>query len=62
MMSLKPIQSSSTPINPLIALTYHQVGSCTLSNAKCNHTTEFCNSPSYAIPDSGTIETILDIL
>ena len=61
-MSPKPIQIPSTPINPLIALTCHQIGSCTLSYAMWNRTTEFCNSPSFAIPDSGIIETIINIL
>ena len=60
-MSLKPIQSPSEPIKPHEALTYHQVGSCTLSNEIWDSNTDFLNSPSFAIPYSGLVETVLDI-
>ena len=46
-ISIKLIQIPSAPIKPLEVLTYHQVGSCTLSKARWNQTTEFCNSPSF---------------
>ena len=55
-MALKPIQIPYAPIKPQKSLAYHQVVSCTLSHARCNRTTEFCNSPIFQ-PN----ETIIDI-
>ena len=67
-MSLKPIQIPFSivkvflvHINPLIALTCNQVGSWSLPHTKWNLTTEFLNSPSFAVIDSGLIETFLYI-
>ena len=60
-MEIKPIQRPSAPIKPREALTYHQVVSWMILNARWNRTTEFCNSPSFAIPDPGPTETILYI-
>ena len=60
-MSMKPIQIPSAPIKQRESLTYHQVKLCTLLHARWNRTTEFCNSPSLAIPDPGPTETNIDI-
>ena len=60
-MPMTPIQRPSVPIKPRKLLTYHQVGSWKLSHTRWNRTTEFCNSPSFAIPDSGPTETNIDI-
>ena len=60
-MSMKQIQSPSANIKPLVALTYHQLGSCTLLYTRCNRTTYFCNYPSFSISYSGPTETIFDI-
>ena len=56
----KKIGTPSAPIKQREALTYHQVGSCTISHARWNRTTEFWNPPNFAIPDPGTNGTILD--
>ena len=61
-MRLKPLQIPSVPIKPHKALTYHQVGLCTLLYSRWNQTTEFSNSPSFSITDSGPVKKILDTL
>ena len=58
---MKAIQSSSAPIKPHEALTYHQLWLCTLLYARWNQTIEFCNTPIFVIPDPVPTETILDI-
>ena len=58
---MKPIKIPSAPLKICAALTYHQVGSCTLLHARWDRTTEFCNSLSFAIPDPGPTGTVLDI-
>ena len=52
-------ESVLVPINPLKALTYQQVGSCTFPHGSWNRTKEFSGSPSFEILDSGLIEKIL---
>ena len=54
-------ESVMATIRPLIAFNYHQLGSCKNLHARGNWNTEFSNSPSFAIIDSGPIETIINI-